>query len=133
MKKQSHTSNFFNKLKKEFQKSNLPTEKVQLDLSTARVLDMDLREIKKPYLINVNEKRCVVLIGEDINTKEIVIDKLELCGFDTDPRKVIREALGRLMELGLDMEKAKTMIRFFVDFHNPIESAPTFQVDGSIF
>ncbi len=134
MKKSNKLTNeFYAQLKKQFQTRDLPTEKVQVDWDTIQVLDVDLRAIKNPELVNPDEKRLVVLIGKDKATKETVVIKQELCGFDCEPRKVIRQALGKLMELGYKMEKAKTMIRFYLDFHNPVDPTPECVLHGTIF
>lgn len=122
---------FYAELKKQFQTCKLPKNKIQVDWQNIEVLDVDLRQIKNP--LKSKSKRLIVLLGKDVNTLKQVVLKQELCSFDSEPRKVIRECLGKLMELGYSMEKAKTFIRFYLDLHNPVDPAPAFKVDGAIF
>ena len=107
---------FYSELKNQFQTCNLPEEKVNVNWKTVKVLDMDLRNIART---KSKGNRILVLIGKDKKTKKTVVLKQELCGYNSAPQVVIREALNKLTTFGYKIQEAKTMLRFYIDLHNP--------------
>lgn len=109
-------SDFYSELKNQFQTCSLPEDKIQVDWKSVKVLDMDLRNINKA---KSKGNRILVLIGKDKKTKKTVVLKQELCGYNSAPQVVIREALNKLTAFGYKIQEAKTMLRFYIDLHNP--------------